>query len=220
MPTSDKNNPSFFSDLLRVKGVTIEKLAQTTGISERFLELLFSEQYDKLPAAPYIHGYILKIAEVLGMDGEELWREYQRHTHTIRRSGEHDRLPQNRFSPVRANKKMIVFGVIAFVILIYIAFRIPSFLGKPSLSLDMENNTVVSTSTFVISGSTSPKNTLTINNETVYPDTKGNFSKNVELSPGFNTFTFTVKRLLGGEETTVRQVFYKPTSTSTPTKSP
>jgi len=215
MSTSEqKNNQSLFADILRVKGMTVEKLAQVTGISERFLELLLTEQYNKLPAAPYIHGYFIKIGEVIDIDGEDLWLEYQKQTHIIRRSGQHDKLPENRFSSFQINKKIIAISIIVIVIIIYIAFRIPTLLGKPTISLNINDNMIVSTSTLLISGNTDQKNTLTINNEALYPDSDGNFSKTMKLSPGFNTFTFTVKKLLGGENTLTRQIFYS-TSSST-----
>jgi len=214
MSSEQKKSSSFFGDILRVKGITTEKLAQLTGVSERFLKLLSEERYDKLPATPYVHGYIIKIGDVLNMNGEELWQEYQKHSDVIRGSGEHDRLPENRFTQIKINKKIIAIAGIVLIVLVYIAFRIPTFLGKPTLSIDIENNTVVSTSTLVITGATNPKNELTINNETLYPDTDGNFTKTIELSPGFNTFTFKVKKLLGGEEILVRQIFFKTSSSA------
>jgi len=72
-------------DALRARGLTVEKLATTTGISERFISGLLDESFEALPPAPYTRGYILKIAEVLGLEGAVLWKEYVRdHPGTIR----------------------------------------------------------------------------------------------------------------------------------------
>jgi len=218
MQDNNEKIPSgFLSEILRVKGISIQKLAQATDISEQLLNLLLEEKYEKLPASPYIHGYILKIADVLNMDGEELWLEYKKNTSIIRTSGKHDRLPENRFTSIQMNKKIIVAIVIIAIIILYIAFRIPSLLGGPNMFINFDNNLVVSTSTFVISGKIDPENKLTINGETLYPDKDGKFEKTVKLLPGFNTFNLKTKKFLGGEKNITRQIFFK-TSSSTPTK--
>lgn len=205
----------FLTDMMRVRSVTLEKLAQATGISERYIRLILDEKFEKLPAAPYVHGYLLKIAHALNIDGEELWQGYLKYSDSVRRSGEKDKLPENRFVSLQVNKKLLLAGALVLIIVIYIAFRIPSFLGKPSLAVSFENNLIVAEPAFVLAGTADPKNELTINNEIFYPDTNGKFEKVVELSPGFNTFVFKAKKLLGKEETVVRQIYYKaPTSTA------
>ncbi len=214
MPTEKVFN-SFLADILRVKGITVEKLAQITGVSERFLELMFQERYDKLPAAPYVRGYITKIAEALSMNSDELWHEYQKHAIILRKPGENNKTSIYKPPSIKINKKIIIGGAIALIILIYVAFRIPALFGNPTLSIGFGDNLVVATSTFTITGKTDPKNELTINDEVIYPDTKGEFKDVVDLSPGFNTFTFKTKELLGAEETVVKQIFFKIEATST-----
>ncbi|MDO8557170.1 MAG: helix-turn-helix domain-containing protein [Candidatus Jorgensenbacteria bacterium] len=215
-PTGETKSLSvFLADMMRVRSMTLEKLTQATGISERYIRLILEEKFDKLPAAPYVHGYLVKIAHALNIDGEELWQGYLKYSDALRRSGEKDKLPENRFISLRVNKKLVIAGVLILIVVLYIAFRIPSLLSQPSLAVSFENNMVVAEPTFVLAGTADPKNELTINNEILYPDTNGAFRKVVELSPGFNTFVFKVKKLLGKEETVVRQIYYKST-TSTP----
>lgn len=204
-------------EAMRVKGVSIEKLAQMTGISERFVELIVGNKADKLPSAPYMHGYLVKIGEVLGIDGEALWREHLSHNIAVPRSGAQDRFPGTERFPIPFGRKTVIGISIGAIILLYIAFRIPSLLGKPKLSVSFDDNTVVATSTFSVSGTTDTENSLTVNGEPVYPDTTGAFTKSVTLNPGFNTFTIVAKRLLGAENSIVRQVFFKTPSTTTPT---
>ncbi|MEK7543121.1 MAG: helix-turn-helix domain-containing protein [Patescibacteria group bacterium] len=211
-----KNLSSFLHDMMRIKGMSIEKLAQATGISERYIRLLLEERFDKLPAAPYVHGYLIKIASALNIDGEELWSEYLKYNDSLNRSGEKDILPENRFVGINVNKKIIFFGALIFIIVLYIAFRIPSFLGGPNLIVFFDNNAVVTEPSFTITGNSDPKNELTMNGEVLYSNKDGGFQKIVELSPGFNTFVFKTKTLIGKEETVVRQVYLKfTTSTGT-----
>ena len=196
--------------MLRTKGVTTDKLAQLTGISDRYLSALLGDEGEKLPPAPYVHGYVLRIAEALGMDGEELWEEYQRDGGKLRRSGKRDTLPQNRFVTPQVNKRVLGIGLLVLLIVVYGIIRFPSIIGMPTLALEnIEDMMIVSTSTFTILGSMNPVDELTINGEAVYPESDGRFSRAVELEPGFNTFEFRVKRFLGKENVLVRQLFYR-----------
>ncbi|MDI6734544.1 MAG: helix-turn-helix domain-containing protein [Patescibacteria group bacterium] len=210
MEIETKNLSTLLIETLRTKSLTIEKLGVMTGISERFLNLLIEENFKKLPAAPYVHGYILKIAEVLNMDGEKLWQEYLKDHNSINRSGEKDKLPQNRFVTKSLNKKTVIIAIIIILILIYVIVRLPAILGKPPLALaEIANNTIVTEENYQITGEINPGDKLTINSEIVFADEEGKFQKTIKLNPGFNTFEFKVKNILGRETALTKQVFYK-----------
>ena len=109
-----KNLINLILEALKLKGMNLEKLSQLSGVSERSLALLLEEQFDKLPPAPYVHGYLVKIAETLNLDGRELWREYLKNNEEIRRSGKEDILPLNRFAIPKLNKKLSRFPAQSF----------------------------------------------------------------------------------------------------------
>ena len=54
-----------------------------------------------------------------------------------------------------------------------------------------------------------PNDQLTLNGERLYPDKDGKFEKSIQLQSGFNTLTFSIKKLLGKEYIINKQVFYK-----------
>ena len=221
MEPDTRNFSTIVLDAMRAKNISVEKLSQLTGISDRYVSTLIDEDFKKLPAAPYVHGYVLRIAEALGMDGESLWQEYLRGSAVIRRSGRNDTLPQNRFLTPNVNKKAIGLVAVAIVVIAYGLWRLPALRGTPDITLyNIQDMMVVATSTFTISGKINPADQLTINRELVYPDKNGAFSKIFTLRPDeFNTFDFKVTRFLGRENTTTRQIFYK-TPTSTPVVAP
>jgi hypothetical protein len=202
-------------ETLRTKSISVEKLSLLTGISDRFIANLLDGERKRLPAAPYLHGYILKIAEVIGVDGESLWKEYQRETQGIRRSGKDDVLPQNRFETSRLSKRAIGIAAAVLIVIVYLAIRLPSILGTPALTItapvDMQ---VVTTSTLSISGTMDPADELTINGSPVYPEKNGAFVRNVTLEPGFTNFEFRATRFLGRENVISRQVFYRVTTST------
>ncbi len=216
-----KDLSALIVDALRTKGMSVEKLSQATGISERYLSFLVEGQLDRLPAVPYFHGYIMKVAAVLGLDGEQLWAEYVRDRDVIRRSGHGDTLPRNRFATTRFTKRHAAAAAIALIVLLYAATRISSVLERPELTLaNLPDNLVVNHPTLSVSGTVRPGDQLTLNREIIYPDKSGHFELTRTLEPGFNTLDFRVRRFLGREGRVARQVFYQQlgdkTSTTTP----
>jgi lambda repressor-like predicted transcriptional regulator len=200
---------------LKAKGVNLARLSEATGVPEGILATLLEEKYDKLPPAPYVRGYILKIAEVLNLNGQNLWVEYLKNQINIKRPGPADVLPPNRFKTSRVKKMTI--AIIAGVVIIfgYIILRLPGFLGTPSFGLAPLPATVTSPN-LTIQGKMNPADQLMLNGEEIYPDKSGNFRKDILLQPGFNTLTFDVKKLMGQTYVVTKQVFYNaPTSTNT-----
>ena len=106
---------------------------------------------------------------------------------------------------------MLVGVFIAILILIYVGFRLPAIIGKPALTITNlpDDLKTVQAATFAVTGKIEPKDQLTINNEIVYPDETGAFQKELRLEPGFNTFEFKVKKLLGQTTVIKKQIFYE-----------
>lgn len=220
--TEPRSFSAIIIDAVRARGFTVEKLAAATGISERFLSGLLDESFQSLPPAPYTRGYILKIAEVLGLDGGALWKEYVRDEEGLRRSGRRDLLPQNRFlTPRWLSKRTLGIAVVLIALVGYLLARLPTITGTPPLSIAVPSGATmeVVTSRLTLLGDVDPADELLVNGERVRQDNEGKFEKTVELAPGFNTFEFTVRRFLGKERTEVRQVYYR-ASTSTTTTTP
>lgn len=214
METEQKNLSSLIVEALRIKGISVEKLAQITGISERPIMMLIEEKLDKLPSAPYVHGYLMKIAEVLGLDGKKLWQEYLKDNAALRRSGKEDILPPNRFALPHWNKKFIWAGAIVAILIVYGAIKIISFNGQPNLSINAIPATVTQ-SNLTVTGQIDPQAQLTLDKEQIYPNKDGYFDKIISLSPGLNSLEFDIKKPLGKSFTIIKQVLYETTSTNT-----
>jgi len=59
-----------------MREVSLNELTKATRISERFLEALENEQWDRLPGGVFGRGFIRTIARYLGLDEESLLAEY------------------------------------------------------------------------------------------------------------------------------------------------
>ncbi len=201
-------------EALKAKGLTLARLAEMTDVPESVLATLLEEKYGKLPPAPYIRGYLLRVAEALGLDGSRLWAEYLRDRGEIKRPGARDVLPPNRFRTGKFRRKSWIIGVAIVIVFGYIILRLPGLLGTSSLDLQPFPTTVTSPN-LIVQGKINPTDQLSLNGAVIYPDKSGNFQQEITLQPGFNTLTFDVKKLMGQTYTVTRQVFYNaPNSTN------
>lgn len=203
-------------EAMKMKGLTVPKLSEATGVAERIIELLLAERFDALPPAPYVRGYLMKLAESLDLEGEVLWDAYGKFHAAIRRAGTKDILPANRFALPRVSRKFLVGGALALIIVGFIVSRF--FFGGIALTLQVNipENLVVATSTYVFEGRVHPGDQLTLNGAPITLDLEGAFTRAWELAPGFNTLRFAVTRPLEGEREFVHQIFYEvPAATST-----
>ncbi len=196
-------------EAMKVKGLTTSKLAETTGVTERIIEALLAEQYDALPPAPYVRGYLLKMAEALGLEGEILWEAYGKFHAEIRRAGRKDTLPENRFALPRIPRRFVLGTIIAIVIVGFIASRF-LFGGQVfTFEVNVPENFVVATSTYVLQGAVRPGDRLTVNGVPLTLELDGTFTRTWDLASGFNTLRFVVTRPLEGEREFVKQIFYE-----------
>ncbi len=211
-----KNVSSIITDALRAKGISLEKLAQLTGVSDRHLTMFLNEKFETLPPAPYTHGYLMRVSNALNLDGPQIWADYLKDNEALRRSGEKDHLPKNRFETRVFKKRLLLPILLVLFILAYTIFGVMSFYNKPKFSLNIKDGVILHDPKLSLLGSIGPTDQLTLNGEVVYSDEKGNFQNFLELKPGFNTLVFKIKRILGKEFMITKQVFYEvPTEAAT-----
>jgi flagellar biosynthesis protein FlhG len=58
------------------RGLTVRNVADITKISSRYLEFIEAENFKKLPARPYLRGFLVLYAKALGCDPERMAGEY------------------------------------------------------------------------------------------------------------------------------------------------
>ncbi|OGY67471.1 MAG: hypothetical protein A3H63_01085 [Candidatus Harrisonbacteria bacterium RIFCSPLOWO2_02_FULL_45_10c] len=206
-----KDLKTLLDEALELKNVSHDKLAQATGIPERYIWALHNMEIDKLPAAPYVRGYIKKISEILHLNHDELWELYKKALEH-KQSGVYDTLPINRFAIKRLSKKIIIGGVIGAAVLIYILINISRLTGLPKLIVTNPAFDISTTSENIIrlTGYLEQRDKLLVNEEEIFIASDGTFNKEYDLQPGLNTIEFKAQRFLGREVTEIKQVMYQP----------
>lgn len=193
--------------LMKSKGVSSTRLASLTDVPVRFIDAMLEGHFDQLPSQPYIRGYLFKISAVLGTENDYLWQIFRASVDALS-SGEHDRLPANRFALQRMSRKTMVWIILSIIVFLIISLNFNRIVGKPTISVQVPDTT--EESVLVVTGSINPDDRLTLNNEIVYTNEIGAFETRVQLEPNIdNVLTFRVKRYLGRETELVKRVFYK-----------
>lgn len=57
-------------------GLSIRNIADMTKIGSRYVEYIEAERFEKLPARPYLRGFLLLYAQALGCDAERMVADY------------------------------------------------------------------------------------------------------------------------------------------------
>lgn len=210
MDDNQKNFHEFFSEIIEKSGSNINKLAELTGISPRYLKALCEGDFKKLPSLPYVRGYLTTLAHVLGINGQELWDIYKeefREKLII-----DDKLPVNRFALKPRNFKKLAIGIILVFAIIFLVWRLDDLLGMPKIDITAPaNDLIINENTITLNGVVDNyRDKLIINNEEILIAKDGSFEKEYHLAPGANIIEFRLKRFLGKEVSEVRRVVYQP----------
>lgn len=207
-----KTLQELLKELIAAKGSNADKLAASSNIPSRFINLLIEGKYKDLPSKPYIRGYLIKMASILEVNPELLLESYNSSVE-LPSSGKTDRLPTNRFAIKPMNRGLVTAVVIIVILVGIIAFRFNDIIGTPSIQVNVPTTTL--SQTIQVTGVVQPGDSVSLNGETIYPATDGTFETSVLLSPGLNTLQFTVKRFLGRETDLTKQILYQTQATST-----
>jgi len=165
---------------MEAKSMTAAKLAGITGVPERFIDAIVDGNPEKLPAPPYVKGYLSKIGAALNLDGDALWEIYSQE-HSLRRSGSGDTLPKNRFAMKAISKTKIFLVFFVFALVVYLGFQAKNFLGVPELKITNPSSvetTITSEPSIIVSGNIDRRDKLFINGENAVPDQEGNAFSN------------------------------------------
>lgn len=215
---NEKSLLEILDDAMALRGLNEEKLALLSEVPQVYLNALHDSDSKRLPAAPYMRGYLMKIGEALEIDGNLLWQTYKKE-YPLKASGAQDKLPHNRFAIKPINKKSLAIAIILVFAIIYFAFRIGDFFEAPILEITnpSSDSVIIKEPVIKLVGKADPNNKLTINKEEVLADNNGHFEKDFVLQPGLNIIEFRVKRFLGKEAAVTKKVVYQELITSTST---
>lgn len=194
---------------IEIKGLSPKKIADMTGIPDRYIEMLLQGDTSKLPPSPYVHGYIAKLSGILNFDKDTMWRLYQKES-SLTKSGRNDRLPNNRFAVKGISRGWAVGGFLLVALVLFGGYNIYGIIASPELVITVpaSDNSTVAQETILLQGKTDPAYVVTVNGSEVYVGKDGLFQKEIQLQEGVNTVEFAARKFLGKETRVLRNIVY------------
>ena len=198
-------------------GLTIEEAEKQTKIAVKYLLALENGRYNKMPAEAYNIGYVRCYAEFLKLKPEKIIQLYK-----LERSNQH--LKPNTASPQLMPKRLgdwsflvtpkllgvvgmlAVFGVISG----YIVFQVRKFAEPPILEITNVPSEFTSNKDVVLlEGRTAEGAILSMNSEPIFVSSTGNFSQDVQLSPGLNQILIQARNRADNESRLTIKILYQ-----------
>lgn len=209
--SEQKSFSELLTEAISLRGLSLDKLSESTGISKSHLAAFIKSDFKNLPSAPYARGCLMKISGILGIDGDYLWSVYKKEAEIFKTKNS-DNLPVNRFAIKRIGKKKVVFGIVLIFAIIYLSARFNNLVGIPEIKIiqPASDRLIVNEQSFTLRGELDNFfDKLLIDNKEISIEKDGKFEKKYELRPGINKIEFKVKRFLGKEIKVEKEIIYQ-----------
>ena len=197
------------------KLLTLEDVERQTKIRVELLYALERNDYDKLPPATFVQGFIKNYGRFLQLDTEKLLalfrRDYEAKKHM-------PVVMESLKAPAKKNKftltpSMLIGSVVVIIILCFFAYlwvEYRQFVGAPELSVNTpQDQQTVDIPSVVVEGKTEPEVKVTVNDQEIGTDPEGRFREEVKLSATTNSITVTATSKFGQQAKIERTVFVK-----------
>jgi len=194
------------------RGENIAEIGKSLNIQPKHLLALEEGAYEKIPGQIYAKQWLRVYGKYLDLDTRWLLKEYE-HERGVQMQFNGFDLPEvkiknklNWLTP--QTLRLFGIGVVTVALLIYLGLGIKNILQPPTLVIyEPNNNLVTEQRTVHITGQTEPETELTINNEIILADEKGNFDKQINLSPGLNILEIIATKKHGTQNQTTISIF-------------
>lgn len=176
--------------------VTLEFLAKKTNIKAEYLKCLENNQFNKLPAAPFIKGYIKTYARIFGFEYKPLIAVLRR---DYKESAKGHLVPRDFLKPVIRERvtwnpvtaSAVMIGGVFLTLVGFVIYKWYVFNKPPLLEITTPTDNQEVSSQVKITGRTNPEALLIINSQPVALQPDGSFTTEVLIPrEGSNTITF------------------------------
>ena len=193
------------------KNLGLSDITTATRIKSDYLQAIETDDYRQLPNSTVAKGFIKNYAQYLGLDWHRVLAVFRR---DFVENPLGQIIPRGMVQPVTQKfvwtpKTTLFSAVIGLFLLFggYLFYQFRLLSGPPRLSLDQPSQTQITSETnVVISGSTDPEATLSVNGESVILHKGGKFFFGFPLAPGENRITVTATSNSGKSTSLTRTV--------------
>lgn len=175
--------------------ISLEQLAKKTRIRQEYLAALEENQFDKLPAATFVKGYIKTYARVFGFEHEPLLALLRR---DFKESAKGKLVPREFIKPVLKKRRSITSITLVMVALSGLFISLISYVGMqwyqlqrpPFLEVTQPVDQAQVAARVVVEGQTVSEALVSVNEQPVALQPDGSFSAELVLpTEGITTIT-------------------------------
>lgn len=179
----------------------LNDVSKSTRIQAKYLQYLEDGNYAKLPADVYVKGFLRSHAQFMGVSEKSLIKQYEREQGIQKNIG-NVKVEEIRREPLRLSgwaitpKMLIVFFIVLFVSagFFYLYSEINNFVSVPRLViLKPSDGSSIESASAHVTGVAEKDAIVSINDQFVMVNDKGEFSEDVGLQNGVNTITVKAK---------------------------
>lgn len=195
--------------------ISVDALAKKTRIRAEYLEALEKNDFDNLPAATFVKGFIKTYASVFGFDHAPVLALLRR---DYRESAKGTLIPREFLKPLLKPKRqvstitLVVFavGFVFITLLSYIGFQWYRFQQPPLLDITTPAQLDFVSAEVEVQGKTNPEAIVSVNQTPVVVSSDGTFKSEVSLqTEGTTTLVITATDRRGKTNTVERKVFVR-----------
>lgn len=195
--------------------LTLEELAKRTRIKPEYLHALEANQFDQLPAATFVKGYIRSYAQVFGFEYHPLLALLRR---DYKESAKGKLIPQEFLKPVLKKSQFwtpvtMMVAVLAGVfvsLLVYVGVQWYNLNKPPDLIVFSPKSDEFVSAQVKVSGWTNPEAVVSVNTQPVALQPDGNFQTEVFLpKEGITSITVEAKDRRGKSSLQQRTVYVR-----------
>ncbi len=173
-------------------GLSVETAAGQTGIRLEFLRALEAGEFNALPPDVYVFGFLRQLAELYAVDGLALISQYKKEK-AIANQMQRSTAVRKSWAGRHFGKLVITPKVLSITVgslfvaltLLYIVWQVLSINKTPSLEIFQPRDGQIIKDSFVnVRGQTDSGSSVTVNGQSVFVDSGGNFQTQLSLKPG------------------------------------
>ena len=193
-------------------GVSLAQVELETKIRGKFLTLLESGDYSKLPNDIYTRGFVQQYSAYLGVSGQLMAEQY-----VSERGGAIE--AETRAPRIQKPRRLIVTGrliglaataLVVAAVVGYLLLQFSSLAAAPHLILTAPSGDATITGSSVrIAGNTTPGSDVSVNDTLVPSDANGQFSDTLALQDGINVIRISSRSKLGKRTLITRNIIAK-----------
>ena len=175
--------------------LSLDALSKKTRIRLEYLEALELGQFEQLPAATFVKGYIKRYANLLGLDHKPLLALLRR---DYKESAKGTLVPREFIKPVLKSRRpvttvtvvVVVTSAIFLTLMGYVGFQWYQLNKPPELLVSQPADQASVSAQIVVQGKTSPEAIVSVNDQPVSLKPDGSFESKIFIpTEGITTLT-------------------------------